>query len=247
MQYYQENFVRVEEAIDILRLFIGGRYHTQQNTSDAYSAPKQESSEEILRRNAPMMQTTLREIFAEVVARKFLFHQEDVVLSEGDKVRDLLRLDLSQKMPFYAALSFGYSICMAGLLFLILGFASLFINSTILGGLVMVTALWGAIQSLVCFMGLLPMSRFWLPQNLSDLMVRIINFPIFTMDSIMNRNNLISALLRIVVFGVAHLFNILALVLYQPAILLFGDRVVRRVVKKQDFYANYTDWYILIL
>ena len=245
VQYYQDNFVQVELAVEVLQSFIEGKYHAHQNTSQSYSAPKQESNEEILRRNAPMMQTKLREIFDEIVARKFMFHQEDVILSEGDKIGDLLQLDLSQKMPFFAALSFGYALCISGLMFLIIGFAGLFIKSSLFVGAVgALVFIWLSAQTLVSFIGLLPMSRFWLPPSLSDLMVQIINFPILSLGFLVNGNNLISGLLRIIINGVAFLINIIAVILYQPAILLFGNRVIRRVVRKQAFYANYADWYV---
>jgi hypothetical protein len=241
---YEENFKLVEEAIAILESFIKGNYHNSESAYKGQQKSYQKSSEEILREEAPNMQSILKSVFAEVKKKKYMFSEEEIVLSEGDKVKDLMNQDLKEEVPYFAVVGYFYS-GYIGLILLIFGF--------LLGAVLGETAqkivaigiiLYAVFQSLVCLGLILPMSRFWLPLKVSDIMVNVTNFNVNFFNNFIYRVGSVWHF----IFGIprffARIFYFFIFILYQPFILIFGNKVVRRVVIKQAYYANFADWYI---
>ncbi|WP_337043801.1 J domain-containing protein [Emticicia sp. 17c] len=244
VQEYEENFKLIDEAIAVLQSFMNGSYHNPQSAYKGQPKQAQKSSEEILWEQVPEMQATLRSVFEEVKKRKFMYTEETVVLSEGDTIKDLMNEDLKQEVPYYAVVSYFFS----GYIGFILLLAGLFIGfvggPTVQNIVTFALFVYALFQTLVCLALILPMSRFWLPPAVSDLMVKVTNFNINFFNNFVYRVGSVWHF----IFGfpklLARIFYVVVFVLYQPFILIFGHRVVRRVEKKQAYYANFADWYI---
>jgi hypothetical protein len=241
---FEENFKLVEEAISVLESFIRGEYHNPESAYKGKQKSYQKSSEEILREEAPNMQSTLKSVFNDVKKKKFMFTEEEVVLSEGDKVKDLMNQDLKEEVPYFAVVGYFYS-GYIGLILLIAGLIlGAFLGESIQKIVAIAITLYALLQTIVCIVLILPMSRFWLPPKLSEIMVNLTNFNVNFFNNFIYRVGSVWHF----IFGIprffARIFYFLVFVLYQPFILIFGNKVVRRVVKKQAYYANFADWYI---
>jgi hypothetical protein len=241
---YEENFKLVDEAIFVLETFINGTYHNPQSAFKGKEKPPQKSSEEVLREEAPAMQTTLKSIFEQVKKQKFMYSEVEVVLSEGDKVKDLMSDDLKQDIPFWAVLSYFYSGYIGFILLVVGFFLGMITGETTQNIISIIIVLYAVFQALVCFLSILPMSRFWLPEKLVEIMRSVLIFNTNLFSNFLFRVGSIWHFLYAIPRFFARIFFVFVYVLYQPFILIFGNRVVRRVVKKQAYYANYADWYI---
>lgn len=244
IQEYEGNFKLVDEAIFVLESFINGTYHSPQSAFKGKEKPPQKSSEEVLREEAPAMQTTLKSIFDQVKKQKFMYSEDEVVLSEGDKIKDLMNDDLKQDIPFWAVLSYFYS-GYIGFVLLIIGlFLGAIAGEMTQNIISIIIVLYAVFQALVCFLLILPMSRFWLPEKLVEIIQSVSIFNANLFSNFIFRVGSIWYFLYAIPRFFARIFYVFVYVLYQPFILIFGNRVVRRVVRKHPYYANYAYWYI---
>lgn len=237
---YTEKFQRIEEACQLITSFLNGTYQA----GEAFTSTSQrtyEEPEEIIRKNAPDLQQTLRNLWATIKEKKYKREEKEVTLSDGFKLRDMLTEDFKEDIAMLSIVSLFYGIISLGLFALIAGA----INPT-LGIIVQIIA---GLQVLSCILGFLPLSRFWLPPIIQDIMFRFINFGLgvynWAEEQGQNSDKIwVVLLVRIPVLFAKLVKYIILFPLYELAKAIVGDKIVGVVKRKVDYYADAADWYI---
>lgn len=229
---YNRKFQQIEPAIEIIRSYLEGTYHA----GDAYSNKEKYHTtepEEIIRENAPNMQSTLFEIWNLVKEKRYKWVQKTVNLSDGFKLKDLLKEDFEYDISYDTIFSFFY-----GSLYTFIASIVLTLLSLIWEGLNTVNMVIGIVWfifTLMCFIMILPLSRFWLPKSIKDFISKII-YSIGFDDG---------WTISIIPFFIGVIFKYLIIFpLYEIAKLFIGDKVVGIVNENVNYYANLAEWYI---
>lgn len=248
LHQYEDNFKKIDLAITEIEAFVRDGLTTDyRNIRSAHES--QAEPEEIVTRNAPENQATLKETWAQVKAGKFEFHQEDVVLTEGISIRAALDEDLRDKVPEIAlfALSAGFLYLVAGLLggsFIAaileaLGLA--WAGSLVLLGVILA---W-IMQATCCLAFLLPLSRFWLPPQLTDFAISFVNRTMRATDSWTDDQDGIGKWVHGILFVFSFLAHwLIAFPLYKIAGLLLQQQNIGRNVVTMDYYGGFNERYI---
>lgn len=242
---YEENFKAIEGAATAIYQFLKGDYQGGEKVKYETKPNQNQEPEVIIRQNARDLQETLIKIWQTVKEKNYKKTVEEVVLSPGDKLKDLFTEDFKEHTSFFAIASFFYSI----FLFLLLYLIGLFFKNTGFGQFYFIILyIWLGIQTISCFLGLLPLSRFWLPEIVSNVMVKFINFG-FSIFHWYEGSELSDKWVFQILFNLPIIIAkaaeyIILYPIYEIAKLSFGERIVRRVVKSQPYYAGGADWYI---
>lgn len=237
---YTVNFQQVEPACQLIYSYITGSYKA--GNAYTYSRPSdREEPEEIIRQNAAEMQAWLNRNWSKVKEIRFKWAEEEVVLSDGFKLRDLLTEDFKEDIALLSVISFYYGIFLFGILTALAAITQLPI---VIGTVLLI---W-AVHVLACALGVAPLSRFWLPPVVSEVMIRFINFGLgiyhwAERQGQTSSNNWVVLLIRLpVLFGKLVKYVIL-FPLYELAKILIGDKVLGVVKTKVSYYAGIAEWY----
>jgi len=244
---YQENFALIEEAITFLKSYIAGDYTTGESTSRQYQQTTHENPEHIIRRNAPEMQETLKKVWGKVKQNRYKFSEEIQVVFSGNLFKDLLKQDLQDDMPFFSISSFFSGWVLVGFLTLIPLFALPKDSSSQKIVLATLICLW-IVQAVACILGLLPLSRFWLPQKISDGVIYLINvgirFLAFADQTGLNRIWIIGLYFSLPVIFARVVQAIIITPLYWIVSLIIGNRTFGKIEQRGKYYAGLADWFI---
>lgn len=237
---YTEKFQKIEEACQLITSFLNGTYHAGEAFNPKNKAAYEEP-EEIIRKNAPGIQETLRNLWATIKERKYKWEEKEVTLSDGFKLKEILTEDFKEDIAMLSVVSFFYGIISLGLLALIAGA----IGPT-LGTIVEIG--W-ALQALSCILGFLPLSRFWLPAAIQEIMFKFINFGlgVYNWAEEQGQNSdkpWITLLIRIPVLFAKLIKYLILFPLYELAKAIVGDKIVGVVKRKVNYYADAADWYV---
>jgi hypothetical protein len=239
---YTTNFQQVEAACQMIRSYLNGTYQA----GDAFSFTDNrhtvhEEPEEIIRKNAGQIQTTLRNLWAYIKEKKYKWTEKDVLLSDGFKLKDLLREDFKEDIAMLSIVSLFYG-------WLLLGLLSLIGNaiSTAIGTILMIILI---LHTLACFLGFAPLSRFWLPPAISNVMIKFINFGLGIYhwaeeQGQTSSNAWIVLLIRIPVLFAKLVKYLVLLPLTELAKAFIGDKIVGVVKQRVNYYADAADWYV---
>lgn len=242
---YEENFKAIEGAATTVYQFLKGEYQSGEKVKYQPKEKQYQEPEEIIRQNAKDIQQTLRSVWQTVKDKSYKKTVEEVVLSPGDKLKDLFSADFKDHTSFFAMASFFYSLFLFLFLFLI---GLLFKNTGFGQFYFAILYIWLALQTICCFLGLLPLSRLWLPEIVSDIMVKFINFGIgiyhWYEGSELSDKWYFQILFNLPILIAKAAEYIILFPIYEIAKLSFGEKVVRRVVQNQTYYAGGADWYI---
>lgn len=245
---YKRNFQKIEEAVAKIAAFLNGDIDAGRRKSGEDLADS-EPPEEFVRRHAGTNQATVRECWSEVQSRAFEMQDEDVVLTEGMTVSAALNEDLADRVPGVAVLSLGagFLIFMIAL-FPVLLLAAILestvgdVAASILPGLWLVA--WG-VQTLASVLVLLPLSRYWLPGQISDPAISIVNR---TLDLIRGWSNDSDGFGRYawialnLLAGIVHW--VIALPVYKLAGALMRGKMIGRNVIRLRYYCGFSKPYI---
>ena len=239
---YTVKFQQVEFACQIIYSYLKGTYQA----GDAFSFTDKrqtahEEPEEIIRKNAPDIQATLKNIWSFVKEKKYKWTIKEVLLSDGFKLKDLLNEDFKEDFAMLSVVSFFYGLILLSILTGIGGAISPVLGNII--GIVLI------IQALSCFLGFLPLSRFWLPQVVRDFVIRFINFGlgIYNWAEVQGQTSSKSwvvLLIRIPVLFAKLVKYIILFPLYELAKVFVGDKIVGVVKQNVNYYADAAEWYI---
>ncbi|MCI4667250.1 MAG: hypothetical protein MRZ79_03750 [Bacteroidia bacterium] len=237
IEKYTRNFQLIDDAAQMLEAYLKGDYQPGAKFEKNENFHT-ESSEDILRSQAPNMQESVSDIWASVKRQSFKKTIEKVQLSDGYRLRELLQMDFQEDLSSLAVISMIYGFFIFGILAAI---ATIFLP--VLGGII---AIAGLIQVLACVLGFLPLSRFWLPTVVTDFVITCVDAGLAAYYSMReSSSNLIAQLLINIPYLLAKLIKYVILFpLYELAKALVGDKVVGVVYQTVSYYAGVADWYV---
>ncbi len=239
-QEYTIKFQQIETACLMVRSYLDGTYQA----GEAFTQTSQtvyEEPEEIIRKNAPDIQRTLRDLWNLVKEKKYKWAAKEVQLSDGFRLKDLLHEDFKEDIAMLSVVSFFYGLVFLGILAMIATAIS-----PVLGTIVSIVWL---LQALSCILGFVPLSRFWLPEQLQDIMIKFINFGLgiynWAEEQIQTSSSVwVVLLVRLPVLFAKLIKYVILLPLYELAKVFVGDRIVGIVKQTVNYYADAAEWYI---
>jgi len=239
---YTINFQQIEAACQMVKSYLSGTY--QAGEPFIFTDKKQkvyEEPEEIIRKNAPDIQSELKGLWDFIKEKKYKWYVKEILLSDGFKLKNLLHEDFKEDIAMLSIVSFFYGIIILGILTAIAGAIHPFLG-TIVG------IIW-LLQAISCFLGLAPLSRFWLPESVTDVMLKFINFGLsiynWAEDQAQGANNVwVLLLVRLPVLFAKLVKYVVLFPLYELAKIFIGDKLVGVVKQNVNYYADMADWYI---
>lgn len=236
---YTVNFQQIDMARELVADYLNGTY----KAGEAFSSKTeyyQEGPEEVIRKNANNIQTTLKNLWETIKKTKYRHSIKEVFLSDGYSLKDLLDEDFKEDIAMLSIVSFFYGVILIGILTAI---GNAF--SPTIGSLV---TIFGMLQVLSCFLGLLPLSRFWLPQQLQEIMLWFINFGLGIYNWAERESSTAAWWVQILV-AIPNLFAlaikyIILFPLTEIAKAIVQDKIVGVVKENVNYYADVAEWYI---
>ncbi len=240
VERYTRNFQHIDEAVSLIGQYLDGSIHAGQKRKAGPGRAYQEP-EEIIRQNASEIQSTLHSIWQKVKATRHKWTEEEVVLSDGFRLKDLIDQDFEDDIAAMSLISFVYGVVLCGLVGLLLG-----LIAPPLG--VIVGVFW-LLQALSCLAGVLPISRFWMPDVVQGPMIWFVNFGLgiyhwSRREAEMTDKAWLQLLVYLPALAAKAVKYAILWPTYEIAKLFIGDRVVGVVKKKVNYYGGYADWYV---
>ena len=237
---YTQKFQQIEFACKLVFEFITGSYHAGEQFSGS-GQYETNQPENIDRNSAKLYQQLIKDVWASIKEAKYKWSTEEYTISDGQKLKDLLNEDFKEDIAIYSIISFYYGITTLGLIAVIAA-----LINPILGN---IAAIILFIQALSCVFGFLPLSRFWLPQSINDVMIRFINFGLGIYDWASEQSRQKANILLILLVNLPLLFAklikyVILFPLYEIAKALIGDKVIGVVKQKVNYYADIAEWHI---
>lgn len=238
-QEYTNKFQQIETACKMILSYLNGTYQAGEAFTETSNASHKEP-EDVIRENASNIQVTLRDLWNLIKEKKYKWTTENVILSDGFKLKDLLREDFKEDIAMLSVVSFFYGFVILWILIAI-GTAI----SPIIGAFI---GIFWILQALSCACGLLPLSRFWLPESIQSIMIWFINFGLKIYNWAENESRAAAWWVQLLV-AIPNLFAlaikyIVLFPLYETTKLIVGDKVVGIVKKSVNYYAGAAEWYI---
>jgi hypothetical protein len=238
---YTLKFQQIEDACHMVSAYINGTYQAGEafyssNTNHSiYEEP-----EEVIRKNANNIQIKLRALWGFIRDRKYKFSMKIVTLCDGYKLKDLLYEDFKEDIAMLSIVSFFYGFILIGILTAI--------GSAINPGIGSLISIFGILQAFSCFLGLLPLSRFWLPNAIQSIMLWFVNFGLGIYNWAENESQSAVWWVQILV-AIPNLFAlalkyIILFPLYEVAKAIVNDKVIGIVKDNVNYYADAAEWYI---
>lgn len=216
-------FQQVEAACQLVLSYLEGTYHPGQAftfTGDKWSEYRE--PEEIIRENGDEIQSDLKEVWSYVREKNYKHSVQEVILSDGFSLKDLLTEDFKEDIAMLSVVSFFYGLLLFGILAAIASAIS-----PILGSIVGI--IW-LLQAISCGLGFAPPSCFWLNEQISEIAFGYSNFGLgiynWTKEQAQNSSsNWILLFVRLPVIFAKIIKYIILFPLYEIAKLIVGDKV----------------------
>ena len=187
------------------------------------------------------MKQRIMDVWEMVRKKNYKLEVQQVELSDGFSLRELLKEDFENDVAQLAVISLCYSI----FFITIFGVIGVLIWEP-LGGVILFA---GAVQVLSCVFAFLPLSRFWLPESVAYFMVGEVNYGLgiynWANQESQFANFLVKLFVQLPVLAAWLIKYIILLPLYELAKVLVGDRIVGIVRQNLFYYAGVADWYVL--
>lgn len=236
---YTQKFQDIDRAIELVRQFLDGSLAAgarSRNGADSVRPP-----EEVIRQNAPAILERLRSIWPRVRSGRYKWSQETVHLSDGFRLRDLIDHDWNDDIAAQSLISFAYGAAIFG--------ASSAIAMAVSPVLGVLASLFCLVQAASCMLGVLPLSRYWLSEQLQRPMLWFVNlgFGMYQWSERESRGS-DKVWLHFLIHSPLVLATVAKYLVIWPAYALAkaiaGDRVVGIVTKAVDYYGGFAEWYI---
>ena len=235
---YKETFQKITPAIQLIRKFLKGEFHGERAFSDDYQEERKEPHETI-RENASNIQSTLKDLWSLIKQHQFKMKKETVVFSDGFSWREYIEMDFREEIATLSIISFFSYLFSFGLI----AFIFLFIFPPVAA----IIVIFGAFLLLFCVLGFLPLSRLWLPNWLTDIMIWFINFGLSVQHNLLtflSRNIIVNLYLGLISLFAKAIKWIILFPLYQIAMASVGDRRGGVVKQITTYYAGVAEWEI---
>jgi len=237
VEKYTRAFQYIEPAANLIKAYLKGEYNIGEKF-EGYREKVYEEPVDIIRNNAARMQETIKGLWDKIKSNKFKYVENEVVLSDGFSLKELLDNDFKEDLvvPALISLIFGP---FALIIPIIIAAA---INDT----LGVIVALFLFIHLIFCVLGFLPLSRFWLPGFIVPIMLWFIDFGVKVYFSLFDKDKSSWAnfFLSIPYWIALAIKYLIILPLYGLAKLIIGDKVVGVVKEKVNYYAGFAEWYV---
>lgn len=240
-QEYTVKFQQIETACQLVYSYLQGTYQAGEAFTQK-SSKIHEEPEEVIRKNAPDIQSILKDLWNLIKEKKYKWTEKEVLLSDGFKLKDLLAEDFKEDIAMLSVVSFFYGLVILGLLAAIASAIN-----PVLGGIV--GFIW-ILQAISCVLGFAPLSRFWLKnQQVQDIMFKFINFGLGIYNWAEEQGQTstktwVVLLIRLPVIFAKIIKYIIMLPLYELAKIFVGDKVVGVVKQNVNYYADAAEWYV---
>lgn len=242
LRKYNQNFARIDDALEVIRAFLSGKAEVSPKARFKNRGPEV-TPEEAVRRHAPANQDTVRSAWNRVKETSFHMTLEEVVLSEGRTVKDLLDDDLNDEIPATALASLWIGLVIFMVVGLVASVLPAIIGATA-GSIVLigVTLAW-FVQAGASIVALIPLCRFWLPDKYLAVVGQIVDKTV----AIMYRTE--EETWSIWVFGIPMMLILAtnwAIIrpIYKLAGLVFSDKILGRNVVSMKYYAGLSEDYL---
>ena len=240
IEEYTLNFQQIGPACEMITEYLDGNYHA----GEAFigkSQPMYDEPEEIIRNNAYEMQSELKNVWDFVKKNNYKHRVKEIILSDGYKLKDLLKEDFEEDFASLSVISFFYGVMTFGLIAAIGAMISPLFGSLI--------GIFVLIQALACVLGFSPLSRFWMPDSLKNIVAKLIDVGLGIYNwadskAQSSSNILIHFLVRLPALIAKLVKYIILFPLYEIAKAVVGDKVVGVVKQDVNYYADMADWYI---
>jgi hypothetical protein len=239
IQEYTHKFQEVEKAGELLLSYLKGEY----NAGEAFkpeSTWDNREPEDIIRENATELQSDLEIFFEKAKENRFKWHQEEVLLSDGFVLADLIQGDYDDDIVSKAIVSLSYG----GLVILL---------TTALLGIWVEAISWIGMSVLffhvtACLLAALPLSRIWMNEQVTDIVLQFVNFGLNVQMFFLNSTRNSHAIIQLIVTSPFLFSRVVKYIILLPltviAKAIVRDKVVGVVTETVDYYAGAADWYI---
>ena len=239
-QEYTANFQNIERACQMISSYLMGTYQAGEAFTETHKTAYEEP-EEVIRQNAPDLQADLKNLWSLIKEKKYKWSMKEVLLSDGFKLRDLLNDDFKEDIAMLSVISFFYGILFLGIITAIAGAISPALG--VIFGIV-----W-FLQAISCILGFAPLSRFWLNEQVSEIVFKFIDFGlgIYNWAEEQGQNSAngwVVLLIRLPVLFAKVIKYVIMLPLYELAKIFIGDKVVGIVKQNVNYYGDAAEWYV---
>jgi hypothetical protein len=237
IQEYNTKFQEIDEASQMVSSFLEGTYQSGQAFTNTDNKVNRQP-EDIIRENANEMQETLRGLWSLIKEKRYKWTLKEVILSDGYKLTNILNEDFKEDIAKLSVISFFYGCLLFGLLVIITGLFSPVLRT--------ITGIIWFLQALACIIGFLPLSRFWLPTIVQEIMFKFINFglAIYNWASDSASHWLVEILVQVPVLFAYLIKYVILFPLYELAKAIVGEKIVGVVKQNVNYYAEAAEWYI---
>lgn len=237
---FKANFQKIAPAIEIIRAYINGEDYTDMS---ANANINRESSVDILKREFPNIQEFFTKNWAAIKVNSYKKTVEKVLLFEGFSVPEILKKDLEYEIPevaIVAMLSGTFLPTIVGLFF------------TGIPPIALLIYLFVAAQVLCSIIALFPTGRFWLPQFMQSIVLRVLDIGIymhnavgFLSDLLPNRFRwIVHTFLKFIQFFGRIAQKLIIAPIYHIVGNIFQDKRIGKVEKELVFFGGFTADYI---
>lgn len=237
---HTRNFQSVDAAKDVLLSYIAGTYQAGEKTHGAQTQAPTKEPDEVIRENARSMQAKLAALWEQIRQTKFKWTSQRVAVSPGFKIRDLLRQDLDDDIASLSMISYCYGVFAFGVPAAILSAANQYLG---IAALAVVAA-----HALSCIIGMIPLSRYWMPANIQPVVFWFINvgLAVFRWAERHTRDGAWWAKLLVLMPVLISMIwkNLVLRPLFFITGLIVKEKVIGAVEKEVSYYAGAADWYI---
>lgn len=236
---YTKNFQQIDHAADLIESFILGEYKVGERFERVNKQEYKEPSE-VIREHAHEMQDNISKKWPYIKEIQYEWNAKEVILSDGFKLKELLVEDFREDLAGLSLISFVFGLFISMIFALIAG-----LIFPPLAGLV---GVFWVLHAVSCVLGFLPLSRFWLPDQVQDIMLWFINFGLGVFNWAHRESEVstwwIQLLVNIPVL-ISYLIKYVVLFpLYELAKVLVKDKVVGVVKQRVSYYVGAAEWYI---
>lgn len=236
---YTQYFQLIDPASKLIKAYLNGTYHAG-DKFERESGVEYQEPVEVIRANAGGMQNSIQNSWDRIKQTKFKQEQKEIILSDGFRLSDLLTQDFKEDIAALSIISLIYGVLVCMLIILVV--------SLILPPLGVVVGIAWFLQAFACILGLLPLSRFWLPDKVQDPMLRLINFGLGIYNWVFRKSTTGSVWVQLLVNIPTILAQGVKWIILFPLVeiskAIVKDKVVGVVKEKVNYYAGGAQWYI---
>jgi len=237
---FKANFQKIAPALEIIKAYINGEDYTDMS---ANANINRESSVDILKREFPNIQEFFTKNWAAIKANDYKKTVEKVLLFEGFSVPEILKSDLEYEIPEVAIVTMLSGTILPSII-------GLFFTG--IPPIAMLIYLFVALQVLCSLIALFPTGRFWLPQFVQDIVIRVLNIGIYMHDAVGFLSDLlprrfqwiVHTFLKFIQFFGRIAQKLIVAPIYHIVGNIFKDKRIGKVEKELVFFGGFTTDYI---